>query len=68
MHMAAMHGDVAILRYFHSLGASVSGTRAQKDGNTPLHLAAMHNTADVVRQLLVWGAEVDARAVVSTLM
>jgi len=61
MHIAATHGDVPILKYFHKRGGSVHVTK-QHDQRTPLHMAAMYNSVEVVRQLLKYGAQVDARA------
>lgn len=61
MHLAAMHGDVPILRYLHKRGASIH-VRKSEDFRTPLHLAATFGTRDVVDLLVKWGASVDARA------
>jgi ankyrin repeat protein len=59
-----MHGDLPILKYFHKRGASVHAAK-DTDGRTPLHLAASFNTVEVVKQLITWGASVNARAEVS---
>lgn len=64
MHIGAFHGDLPTLKYFKKRGASVHALKDQ-DGRTPLHLAATFNTVEVVKQLVEWGAIVDARAEVS---
>ena len=61
MHIAAFHGDLPILKYFKKRGANIQALK-DNDGRTPLHLAATFNTVDVVKQLVQWGAVVDARA------
>jgi hypothetical protein len=61
MHIGAFHGDLPILKYFKKRGANIQAVKDQ-DGRTPLHLAATFNTVDVVKQLVEWGAVVDAKA------
>lgn len=61
MHLAAMHGDVPILRYLRKRGASIH-LQKEEDFRTPLHLAATFGTKEVVELLIKWGAAVDARA------
>ncbi|MYD15240.1 MAG: hypothetical protein F4X00_16725, partial [Gemmatimonadetes bacterium] len=60
LHVAAFHSrDPAVITTLVQAGADV-GVR-DNYGNSPLHEAAEHGTAGVVRALLAAGAEVDAK-------
>ena len=55
---AAAEGHATLVEALLSHGANFS--RANDDGDTPLHLAAWHNNARVVRLLCAAGAQIDA--------
>lgn len=54
-HASADNGDVQLLL---DLGADVKGT--EKDGMTPLHLAASHGRTEAMKALIQAGADVNA--------
>ena len=55
---AAAEGHAPLVEALLSRGANFS--RANDDGDTPLHIAAWHNNARVVRLLCAAGAQIDA--------
>lgn len=64
LHIGAMYGDEAIVKYMHKRGADVNRQK-DEDRRTPLHMAAMFGTSKIVELLIAKGATVDARAEVS---
>ena len=60
MHVAAFMGHINIVNHFIQHGASIDSTTVR--GETALHLAARANQTDVMRVLLLNGAQVDAKA------
>lgn len=64
MHVASFMGcmNIVIFLLQHEASPDIPTVR----GETPLHLAARANQTDIIRILLRNGAQVDARARVST--
>jgi len=65
LHVASFMGCMNIVIYLlqHEASPDIPTVR----GETPLHLAARANQTDIIRILLRNGAQVDARARVSTI-
>jgi len=55
LHVAAMHGHLEIVKFLLDSGSDIN--RKSKSGETPLHLAVFKNYPDVVKCLLVRGAD-----------
>lgn len=66
LHVASFMGCMNIVIYLlqHEASPDIPTVR----GETPLHLAARANQTDIIRILLRNGAQVDARARVSTVL
>ena len=61
LHRAARDGDLKKLKCLIRAGADPNTLTVDALGNTPLHLAAMHNQASVAKLLLKSGAKTSTR-------
>ena len=59
-HFCAVTDNVAVLKYVHSQGAAIDDKSAVSR-RTPLHIAAVCNSVDVIRFLLAHKVDVDAQ-------
>eukprot|EP00118_Oscarella_pearsei_P007562 m.37505 g.37505 ORF g.37505 m.37505 type:complete len:88 (+) comp32389_c0_seq1:1007-1270(+) len=59
--MAAQEGQMPMVQDLILAGAEVNQWNPESDGATPLHLAVMHDHADVVKCLLENGANKNAK-------
>ncbi|CAF0735650.1 unnamed protein product [Adineta steineri] len=61
MSIAAEYGQLKIVQYLRLLGSKVNVISNNDTQDTPLHLAAKNNHQLVVRYLVLWGADHEAK-------